>query len=389
MKKTSRRGFTTGAVLLTITIGFLYLGSLMLAASTQINQTGRHMARTRATLIAEAGIDSSLITLTNNWNATTDAGTLYEDPGTNAISAGTYACTITVVDSAHRKVVSVGTEPSGKTATLVAIVNKEDNFISKFAMLANQNININGTVNVATIPVDQHSARVHSNMNISFGSNSVVDGTLSAVGSVTGGSGYYANVPGADMVPFPDAEQIADWRSKWTVEAQSSGRTYVGANIFTGSKTSVTIQAPAWIEGDVSLNGAQKLTFTGDGVVWINGNLRLTANSVLTNGSLLVLNGNMSQAGQSLYQAGASTSATPTLVAFTGDSDVAGGGVAQGVIYSVYGNLKVTGNSAFIGSLIAGMEIQATGTYNQYYPTNQSSRVAFLSPPHVEKLVEL
>ena len=387
--KTPRRGFTTGAVMVSIMACFLIIMGLMLTASTQMNLTRRNTGKVRATLLAEAGVDASLIVLTSNWNATTSSGSLYDNPGANQLRNGDFSSVISIIDGSHRKVISTGTEFTGSTSTVVAIVNKEDSFISNYAMLSNGNISINGTVDVETLPSSQHSANIHSNQNISFGSNSTVDGTLMAVGSISGGTGYFPNQPGSDTVPFPDATQINTWRTDWTIEAQSAGHSYNGTSLFPGNKASLTIQAPAYINGDVSLSNTQTLILQGPGVVWINGNVRLTAQSTLDNRALLAINGNFSQVGQSLYKTGSNGTDTPTLVAFTGDSDIAGGGIAQGIVYSVSGNLKVTGNSAFIGSLVAGGDITAGGTYNQYYPTNQSSRVAFISPPHVEKIVEL
>jgi hypothetical protein len=71
----------------------------------------------------------------------------------------------------NRIIVSVGTSPENTTHSLTAILNitKVKLGSDNYAIKANGVIDVNGTANFVTIPLDQKSANLSSNGMIDYG----------------------------------------------------------------------------------------------------------------------------------------------------------------------------------------------------------------------------
>ena len=371
---------------------FVVLGGLMFTAQTQLSMTRRSVYRTAATLVAEGGIEDALNTLSGNWNATTGGRTIYEDPGTNLSSAGTFSYTIQNLSQTKRLITSIGTGRMGQSATVVGVAeyNSGDAIsLARYALLADQYVSFGGSSTVQTTPLNGHNADARTNGYISQGGSATIDGTLYAVGTISG-SGYYANQPGYASVNFPDEEQLDSWESEWRTQSQSASRSYTTATMPS------TITAPAYINGNVSLNGKATLTITGSGVVFIDGSLSLNSQTKITNSATLVVRDSFTCNGQAYYTIPAATLTpteasglwTATLVNLYGDLQLNGGGDATGIIYSARGNMRVNGGADYRGSLIAGGRIETVGSYNQYYSGNMRSNITFPVSLRLTKIVE-
>ncbi len=392
MKKNSlkKRGFATGAAMTSVIASIMILGALMYAASTQLSLVRRSLQRTSSTLVAEAGIEHAMSTLTANWNASGGSGMLYEDPGVNTTSAGSFSYTISALNESKRLITATGTSPTGRSAQVVGLaefISGDAVSLSRYALLAKAYIGFGGSSSIQTMPLNTHNADARTNGYITQGGSSAIDGTLFAVGTIAG-MGYYPNQPNYAEINFPEETQIQDWEAEWRTQSQSAGRTY------SASSLPASIVAPAYITGDVSLTGKKTLTITGSGFVFVQGSLNMNAQTVITNSATLVVRDSFTCNGQSYYTIPSSALIPPsggitgTLINLYGDMQLNGGGEATGIIYCARGNMRVNGGAIYRGSLIAGGYIETIGSYTQYYSGDMNSNVNFPINLRLTKIVE-
>ena len=394
-----QRGFASITVLILTTVAIVVLLALVSATSTQMKLSAKGQDRVTGAALAEAGIDDAIDKI--RLNPDTFIGTkhtafpditLYEDPGANVKPQGSFQTDVKYVDDTTRRVVSTGTNANGSKVTIAALVTIEMTTIGNGALIANENVSLSGSVPIATIPSDSHVANVIANQNITMGGGSYVDGELSAGGTISG-TGFYPNVTGNEPYPFPSAALTDKWRAD--AIAQASGGT-----IYNSVRTSRIITAPAYIRGDISLQNTDTVVLTGTGVVYVEGNVKLTASSHLTNGVTLVVNGTYDQQGQSIYSITTGLSYTPTILVYgMGASpnqntvSLAGGSSStqQGIIYAVNGDISVAGGSTFTGALMAGGaggDIKASGGYTQSFPTGMAATYSYPTGAHVQRMAE-
>jgi len=371
--------------------------------------------------LAEAAVDDSVDQLASNpklsasqLNANS-AGSLYTDAN-KTTKVGDY--TVDALDTLSSWTPSIsgsgaglqrlrthGTNPNGSQVYVVAYIKQGNLNLGGSAILSNGDVSITGTADIETTnPPPYHVADVFANGNISQGGSSTVDGTLIAVHNISG-SGYYANQTGAAPFVFPDSSQISAMQNYYKAYAQSTtspiiGTTYQANKLFQGGITSKTItvsaKSPAYISGKVQLTAGQTLTFTGDGIVYLDNDLKTVAGSQVINGSTLIVAGQFTQGGQSTYQITTglpSGTSTPSLAVFGGDITLAGGStnVQWGIIYAVNGGITVNGNAVFTGALVAGSSssgVKATVTFTQYFPANMASKVAIPQTTALWKILE-
>jgi hypothetical protein len=439
-----RRAFTTVSALFLVALALLTVFVMASVSMTQIRLSARGQARAIGLTLAEAGVDDTVDRLRLDPGYSRGVFTreqLFEDPDTRQRSLGWYRVKVEDVtgDPTARKVTSAALKPDGETplgVQMVAVVRLDSFQLgSKYAVLANGPVKITGDANVATRPAGLHSADVRSNSDVTVSGNAAVDGGLYASGAVTG-EGYYPSKGGLPRVYFPSVATTDGWRTDWVTTSRSTNQILQGANVGSsgagggggtgagggngggnngnggnnaanGVGGPTVITAPAFIQGDVRLNGSEQVELRPAAdpkrsVVYVDGAWEMNASSRLTNkGVTLVVNRTFRQNGQSLYTVEQPAVDTPTLVVFGtgfGAADdvirINGGGTAfnQGVVYAVNGSIVVNGTAAFVGSLVAGGAgggITVNGTFNQFYPNAQSSPVSFFSAARVESVVEM
>ncbi|HVK03523.1 MAG TPA: hypothetical protein VM490_08615 [Armatimonadaceae bacterium] len=392
-RRRKRAGFATMTTLFMVVLAVVAVFVIISSSLAQIQLSRRGQNRSTALVLAEAGVDDTLDRLRLNPKYVGGSGTLFEDPPTNTATFGTYATTVTELTEETRKVQSVGTNPDGSTGEVAAIVRIDMRALGSAAIASNHAVNINGTANILTTPLDAHVANVHSNNNVVMGSNSIVDGYLSAVGT-TSGTAYFPSKPGSPEMYFPDSATTTDWRQKWALQAMAGG--VINSNV----NKSATITGPKYINGDITLNNYESVKLTGSGIIYVRGNVRLTGQAILENGVTLIVEGTFEQQGGTVYKVTTGITPTPTLAVYgsnKSDTDdvvsLAGGSlnVHQGIVYAVKGRIKVAGGSTFVGALVAGGKaggVAATGNYTHLYPKDMASIIKFPTDPRVESIIE-
>ncbi len=387
-------GFVTVTVLLIALLAFIAAMTMLGVSQGQIRSSTRSQDRMMSVVLAEAGIDDAIAQISSFPEFAGRSGTIYEDPPTNTKKFGTYQTTITKIDDLKRKITSVGTNPNGTTGTVVAVVTVDTRALGNAALMANGPINVGGTMYVNSLPLGLHISHVYANGNVAMGGASYVDGHLAAAGTVVG-TAYYPSQSGVPPYPYPSTATTDKWRLEWIAAAKLGGTT--NGNV----SSSTTITAPRYINGSISLNNSETITINGPGVVYVDGNVNINAQAVLTNGATLVVSGTVTQGGQSVYKMVPGILPTPTMVVYgTGygvTADViqlAGGsaGYNQGVVYAVNGSIKVAGGSTFVGALVAGgagAQIGSNGGYTHFFPENLASSVVFPTAATLAGVTEL
>lgn len=363
---------------------FAFVGALTLLgiSQTQVRASARSQDRMMGLVLAEAGIDDAVAQISSDPTFTGRSGTVYENPPTNSKKFGTYETTVTVVDDLKRKITATGTNPNGTTSQVVAIITIDTRALGNAALMANGPIDVSGTMYVNSVPTPNvHISHVYANGNIAMGGSSYVDGHLASAGTVVG-TAYYPSESGVPPYPYPTKATTDQWRAEWKSAALAGGT--IG-NI----SNSTTITAPKYITGGINLSSDKVVVLNGPGIIYVDGNVKLTGQAVLNNGATLVVTGTFNQQGQTVYRMKTGVVPTPTMVVYgtgypvTSDViDIAGGAIGdqQGVVYAVNGSIKVAGGSTFVGALVAGApgaHIGAIGGYMHLFPENMASSVAF------------
>jgi hypothetical protein len=391
-RRARQDGFATIAILSLVLVVALTLLFMFNTSLTQLRLTRMGQNKATGLSLAEAGVDDTVDQLRKDHDfAGPVAGTLTTDTGANF---GLYNTTIsTTSDPYVRLVKSTGTNSDGSTQKVAALVNLDMRPLGWAAVLSNGDVTVSGNALVNSNPADLHISDVISNGNISMGGASVVDGTLVAGGTASG-QGYYSSLVSQPTYPFPDSAEITQMKANWITQAMAGGQ-------INGVHSSTTITAPKYINGDISLSSYDAVTLNGSGIIYVNGNLKMAGNTMLTNGVTLIVSGTVDQSGQSVYKITPGILPTPTLVAIgTGAAvsatviSLTGGSLAnqQGIIYAMNGSIKVAGGSIFVGELVAGApgaQINVTGGYTQAFPSGMASAVKFPNGASTKSIVEL
>lgn len=386
-------GYVTTVVLLITLLLAVGAVAVLGMSLTQTQMARRSQEKNIALTLAESGLDDAVDQLRTTPTFTGTTTSLYENPPTNTgtLKLGTVVTTVTdIAPSTYtQKVVSVGTTTGGTSQTLVAVVQAKPRSLGDAAQKSNTNITINGNPTLQTRPLNNHTADIQANGNISMGGSSSVDGTLYAAVSVSG-TGYYPSVSGAPSQSFPSTAVTNAWKAAWLSQAQAGGTV-------SAPSSDATISAPRYINGSISLKSKDHVTFTGSGVIYVNGDISLTGQSIITSGVTLVVSGTFSQAGGSTYEITTGSSQTPTMVVYNtfnqgtavslhGNSSA----TQQGVVYAISGDIDVAGNSTFVGALVAGGtgSIKSQGSFTQIFPVGMESPVQFPSTVAVTFVAE-
>src|SRR5262249_27946592 len=136
-----------------------------------------------------------------------------------------------------------------------------------YGIIAKQSITLNGTASISSAPA-VGIGNVHSNGDMTIGSNLVVKGKATAVGTLTSsGVGTGGTQSHASEVPFPTVD-TARLRS----EAEAKGITTGDVHF-----TSGTHVLGGKIVGDLTISALASITI--DGILWVTGNVRLEGQS--------------------------------------------------------------------------------------------------------------
>jgi Tfp pilus assembly protein PilX len=415
----------TGAVM----VMMVALGNLS-ATSLRLTSNGRDKAISLS--LAEAGVDDGvdqlrMARLANpdaTWAGTSGAVTLTEGSGN---VTGTYTVQTVPISKNLVDIYSDGTTTNGKKRQVRARVNMSGMTVMDGAILSNGDVEISGSVIVKTSPFGRGNADIRANRNImGNGSAAMVDGRVAAVGTVNLGGvtstddNYPRGQSGAPRIPFPDAYTIAAWKNQWYTQARSTNMILPGFSgssgngslpssyedgyriyrTASGSKVTLTISGPAYINGNISLSGNDKLVLRGSGPIYVSGNVNMGGNSVLTNSVNLIVGGTFKQVGSTvqepIYEAGSSP-IPPCLISLSTDPTEAiklSGNATNNdfsVIYAVHGGITCTGSVEVRGALVAGgigCTVEVQGNYTHTYPKDAIQNAEIAIVPTVISWIE-
>lgn len=427
-----RAGNATITVLIFLGIAVTSVLVLSNVALSQMRLSRRVQGHVSALALAESGVDDAqnqieTASLTYrgtgsdpNFSASAGWATLYEDfPASATKPAGQYRTVVEDIPGQEymRKITSTGRNPLGETATLVATVAIHTRKIGSAAIMANGNVDVSGTANVNTEPFGvKHISDVFANGNVSMGGSSYVDGRLEAHGTVVG-TAYYPSVSGAPLIFFPNKAETDGWQADYVTRSKATGQT-INPNNLSFKDGPVTIYGNAHLTNTVSLQNSQTLIFRPnplkpspeDNVVYVDGDIRLTGQAVISNGVTLVVRGTVNQGGGTTYRiimpalqipplptpsilvfgkdaAGVDASATTQTLSLQGSS----GSDSAGIVWAISGSIGIGGGATFRGALVAsqkGAGVAVNGNYTHLYPDGLYSNEEIPTRTDVARVVE-
>ncbi len=297
---------------------------------------------------------------------------------------GSFTTTVTPISGGNLLIRSVGTLDAGGSRTVEIVMSRSaEAILPDGAIVSNGGVSLTGNASTHTIPSSEHQAHVRANENITMTGNSNVDGSIIAGGTVTSSPNvhcYDADYPqgqsGGPTLRFPSSTQIQSMADGWRSEAQAGGSR--GEINLSGKKT-LTITAPIYIDGDISLSANAVLNIVGSGKVYVTGNVSVSGNGVINNAATLITAGTFTQSGNGIYRVtgdpektaivSLSTHATQA-IKLTGNADAS----LMGLIYAARGGIQISGNGTIRGGLVSGstssQAVSANGNATIYYPAS-------------------
>ena len=387
-----RRGFTTVSALLLLSVAVGMVLVVSNASVQQVRLAGMSRDKQTALTIAEAGVEEAVDSFRADRNFRGKTEKLYTDAPAKTRYFGEFATTIVPIDKHQYKVLSTGTNPNGSKRGVVAIVEIPTYKLGEAAIKASEEVLVKGSAQIGTQPGDLHIADIQSNGTISMGGSSGVDGTLYAVGTIDApdyqtGQVYAPSVTDAPPIIFPDAEEVAEMKAKLLAESRATGQTLPSV------RRTLVIETPAYISGDLVLNNDETVVLSGNGTVFVTGDVRLNGQAVLVNEGTLAVGGTFHQSGGATYKVTPGVIPTPTVAVFNERREdpaitLAGGAetIQQGVISAVRGGIKRSGGTVFAGALVAGGAdgtVTVEGNYQHLYPEKMYSRIEFPGEPRL------
>lgn len=370
MHSRSEAGAVTVAGLMFL-IAMLVTGlALVQYVSTEARRSYDSCDEMVALSLAEAGAVYALEQLRQNPD--------FSGVGATQFGGGTFQASVTTPEGqSNRRIVLATGSYHGANRSLRTYFTRGAFRFPAGAMVSNSNIRITGSATTNTIPNTDHCANVHANGDVVITGSASIDGWVTAAGMVyiTGSAQCLGRRNGVPPVVFPDEAQVSAWENQWRSEAMSG--THYGSITITGSETH-TLTAPCYIGGTLKATGSATFNITGGGVVFVEGDIRLTGSSKIRNNALLVAKGTITITGSHGYVATGppnsvaivSLSTSSPAITMTGSSATD----LQGFIYAARGDVKLTGSDVVYGAVIAWGDITKTGSSDIYYPSslNQS-----------------
>ena len=452
----SQRGIAlpiTMMALLGVSITGLLFYSLSVGATLLTN---RGAIKTQATSLAEAGINAMFASISSGLRSgtltsataiaavTVPTTTLYRTPGDTTTGDGTFSASVvsasgpttytttdntksppvvTYTDVYSVTVQGTGTGTNGVQSTIratfndVQLRNNTDGVYNTYpdgALISNGPIVLQGNASTQS-SVTMHGAGAMANGVISnVGNAYYVDGPISvapasysatqtALTKINDYTGTLTQLS-APITAFETPAMISYEQTQWISDAQSSGNVLGGAVGTTGtgySPATGTLTAPAYINGDLNVQGGATLTLSrpsgavGPVVVYVNGNINFTNGngSIINNGVTLVCTGTFNCGKNSTYSVGNypagsvdskgnSIAGTPMysdsgLISLSNSSTAlsitAGADAKIGICKALNGGVALSGTATLTGSIIAGGSgaqsgIQLAGNPTIIYP---------------------
>ncbi|HBN08682.1 MAG TPA: hypothetical protein DD435_08555 [Cyanobacteria bacterium UBA8530] len=251
-----------------------------------------------------------------------------------------------------------------------AIVEASAAPVFDFAMAAGGNVDLAGNITVDSSPVP-HQGNVHANGNIvSNGGSLTVDGSSSAHGSNT--LGGQNNAPLVE-IPGVSSEKIESFYNQAASLGTNTFGTFDESNLSGYYAPASTWAATTPSHTTFSLSG--DLTVPDNGVVFIDGDVKLSGNTVINGNATIIVNGKVTISGN--VSLGKSSNLSIVSLDSSDDAISVSGNVKVGcptlgsspppampsaILFAPNGGIDVTGNPSIFGSLIAGTNGDVKGS---------------------------
>ncbi len=327
---------------LVIALILLALGSLLIVPALNLSFTSLkyHQSIESETMegySADAGVEYALCQLYNN------PGGYTETPlqANFDLNGRTVNVTAEYMGGGIYKVTSTATSANGKSTTIQTLVNLSAGaFAYTVAAKTSLSVDSNATVN-STMP---GGADIHSNGNISLGSNCQIKGNASAVGTISGKQFVTGKTTeGAPPIPFP-----GEYAELYKVLAQERG-SYVG-NLELSGSTPIDLPGPiynfAYIRGN--------LTIKPNTIVRVNSTIYVTGTLKLQSGARLDGQHCVCAEGDIELNGGYRSDLIPVIISKNGSITCKKGtadNIINAVVYAPKGSVSLEANAKLYGAV--------------------------------------
>jgi cytoskeletal protein CcmA (bactofilin family) len=337
------------SVVLTVS---LLLGTLASIGAQRVYVTRRHIHRTKAQAIAEAGIDYAYSVLQTNFAQRTNAAAF---PPT-AFAGGTFDVTVVPVSNDVAIIYSAG--QFGVAAADVAADARDygvgvggpggapiDPAVFDFAVLCGGTFDFGGC---GTVTSTNGTVLFHANGEIAIKGSADVDLDIESSVLISIGNNH---VLGGD-VTAPELDYNPD---NVTIAGDATEEPVPLVTIPDIDLTPYYNWALA--HGEVKNGWTTSSSYTPNGgIVWVNGNVQISSYAVI-NGTIIAT-GDIHISGTADVRAGDTAF---SLVSRDGSIQNTSSGTIEGLIYVKTGNYDQTANGTMIGQLIVGGNIKKGG----------------------------
>lgn len=327
--ETPRRGDRGAAIVVVLLISGLL--TLLAASMSWLVSQDAHMAtmlrrRTQAHALAEAGVSHALAVLAQDFDQRTNPAAFPE----TALGPGVYHAKVDAVGGDRVLIRSTGVVEA-VTQIVEVDVAGPSRWLPDLVIFANSYFRPRGN---GQIFGNTHS-NAYSDMsgNIWIGGNATASESMSVKGATVVEGTALGNQP---TIPYP----ILDF-DLYSQMASNGGTVYNGNTTFRNQ----TLQP-------------------GNGVVWVNGNVTLTAHNHLH--GCLIATGNIMQSGHlTQYPVATDDGELPALMSRDGSIVLAGQTNVDGLIYTLQGDIDLRGGSStgIDGKLYAGSAVIGRGNW--------------------------
>ncbi|MEY2475912.1 MAG: hypothetical protein QOG87_1227 [Actinomycetota bacterium] len=292
-------------VIFILTIG---LAAAMTSVQGSLELTRNDQNRTNAFQLANAGIDQALYridtgtvptTASGSYVPTVVAGRVHSFTDTITVGTSTFSIVATKTPTTQDRVWQVrstGTDPSGRKRLAIATVSSDSLFTEGFFVLHDFSLTGNQSSPVAyrssSCPTALTSCELPKPIPGSLGTNSTINGSSATIASfreswlafnmygrathtaadaACGGGDCETATSGPKVVAYTDQKQVSTPAIPDGVQACPYGGTITNRIIAPGDYSC----------GDLTFNGTNTVSGTGNARFWVNGDLIFAGGSVL------------------------------------------------------------------------------------------------------------
>ena len=347
----NKKGFILITSYLLLSVLSIFSLALFSRSNVFLQATERNQNNMVAFNMAEAGLDTAIVTLRVNPAYTGTGG--YVSMQTNTVQGG-YQVTVTTpaqtpngqpnVNAAIRQITATGFSPTNtvtdrayETRTVTGYVSVAPPSLFDYAVFADKSIDINGNVEM-----DSYDTRVNqvydsqtAGKKADIGTNSTAADTANFNGAVRiQGDGYYGAGGALNVYDVGENVQFSGTISGMTAPKELSPPEPTGTNLGTlRINDSYPLAAGEYRASSLKITGSGQLVAEGPVKIYVSGEITIEGKGIATSSDLPK---NM-------------------LIYSTGDAEVklGGGGKFFGGIYAPKSEVKIHGGNGVFGAIVS------------------------------------